>query len=399
MQICSVLYDIIDLMKTVAFSTDDTRYMARAIQIARQGLYSTHPNPRVGCVIVNDGSIVGEGWHQIAGQGHAEVNALVQAGEQSKGATAYVTLEPCSHFGRTPPCSQALIDAGISRVVGAMQDPNPLVSGNGYNLLREQGIEVSCGLLATESEQLNSGFIKRMSVGKPWVRVKSAMSADGRTAMASGESHWITGAGARQDVQRLRARSEAIITGIDSVLIDDPSLTVRPETWINDDEWPNILAEPIQPLRVILDSQLRTPATAKMLTLPGNTLIVCATENAPRQAALEAAGAEVLCLPNKEASTKVDLDALLTELASREVNDVLVETGATTAGAFVQQGLVDEWVLYMAPTLMGSDARPVLLMPGIDTMKNKLSLTMKEVKHVGDDLCIHYTIPCAVGKS
>ncbi|OUR89583.1 riboflavin biosynthesis protein RibD [Gammaproteobacteria bacterium 42_54_T18] len=386
-------------MKPSAFSTDDTRYMARAIQIARQGLYSTHPNPRVGCVVVNDGHIVGEGWHQVACQGHAEVNALAQAGDKSLGATAYVTLEPCSHFGRTPPCSQALIDAGISRVVGAMQDPNPLVSGNGFDMLREQGVDVSCGLLTTESEQLNPGFIKRMSVGKPWVRVKSAMSADGRTAMASGESQWITGAGARQDVQRLRARSEAIITGVDSVLIDDPSLTVRPETWANQDEWPNILAEPIQPLRVILDSQLRTPVTGKMLTLPGNTLIVCAVENKQRQAALEIAGAEVLCLPSKAKVPKVDLCALLAELARREVNEVLVETGATTAGAFVQQGLVDEWVLYMAPTLMGSDARPVLLMPGIDTMKNKLPLTMKGVKQVGDDLCIHYTIPCALGKS
>lgn len=385
-------------MKTVAFSTDDTRYMARAIQIARQGLYSSHPNPRVGCVIVNNGRIVGEGWHKIAGQGHAEVNALAQAGEQSKDATAYVTLEPCSHFGRTPPCSQALIDAGISRVVGAMQDPNPLVSGNGYNMLREQGIEVSCGLLTKESEQLNPGFIKRMSAGRPLVRVKSAMSADGRTAMASGESQWITGAGARQDVQRLRARSEAIITGVDSVLIDDPSLTVRPEVWTDQDEWPEVLNEPIQPLRVILDSQLRTPITAKMLALSGNTLIVCATENPQRQAALEAAGAEVLCLPDKEEAPKVDLRTLLAELARREVNEVLVETGATTAGAFVQQGLVDEWVLYMAPTLMGSDARPVLLMPGIDTMKNTLSLTMKEVKQVGNDLCIRYTIPCAVGK-
>ncbi len=384
-------------MKTVAFSTDDTRYMARAVQIARQGLYSSHPNPRVGCVIVNNGRIVGEGWHQIAGQGHAEVNALAKAGDKSRDATAYVTLEPCSHFGRTPPCSQALIDAGISRVVGAMQDPNPLVSGNGYNMLREQGIEVSCGLLAAESEQLNPGFIKRMSVGRPLVRVKSAMSADGRTAMASGESQWITGAGARQDVQRLRARSEAIITGVDSVLIDDPSLTVRPEAWTQG-EWPDVLNEPIQPLRVILDSQLRTPVTAKMLSVPGNTLIVCATENPQRQAALEAVGAEVLCLPDKEKVPKVDLCSLLVELARREVNEVLVETGATTAGAFVQQGLADEWVVYMAPTLMGSDARPVLLMQGIDTMKNKLSLTMKEVKQVGNDLCIHYTIPCAVGK-
>ncbi|PCJ42467.1 MAG: riboflavin biosynthesis protein RibD [Moraxellaceae bacterium] len=393
-------------MKTQAFSTDDTRYMAQAIQIARQGLYTTHPNPRVGCVIVADGQIIGEGWHQIAGQGHAEVNALAQAGERARGATAYVTLEPCSHFGRTPPCSQALIDAGLARVVSAMQDPNPLVSGNGHHMLQAQGIAVACGLLADEAQQLNPGFVKRMSTGLPWVRVKSAMSADGRTAMASGESQWITGSGARQDVQRLRARSEAIITGIESVIIDDPSLTVRPESWppysgFNADsadvsntqyQWPVILEQPIQPLRVVLDSHLRLPRTAKMLSLPGNTLVVCAEEHQTKREALEAAGAEVLCLPQDGKQGRVDLLALLKELAQRDVNEVLVETGATTAGAFVQQGLVDEWVLYMAPTLMGSDARPVLLMPGIHTMKDKIHLTLKQVKQVGDDVCLTYSL-------
>lgn len=378
-------------MNPSAFSTDDTRYMALAIQIARQGLYTTHPNPRVGCVIVRDNQIVGEGWHQVAGQGHAEVNALKQAGESARGATAYVTLEPCSHFGRTPPCSQALIDAGVSRVVSAMQDPNPLVSGNGHELLRQQGIEVDCGLLTDDAEQLNPGFIKRMSVGLPWVRVKSAMSVDGRTAMASGESQWITGPAAREDVQRLRARSEAIITGVDSVVIDDPSLTVRLESFAICPLEIAPLENPIQPLRVILDSQLRTPPTAKMLTLPGKTLVVCAEDIPARRQVLEVAGAEVLCLPRSEDKPGVDLQALLKNLAQREVNEVLVETGATTAGAFMQQGLVDEWVLYMAPTLMGSDARPVLLMPGIDTMNNKILLSMKQVKQVGDDLCIVYT--------
>ncbi|OUS26715.1 riboflavin biosynthesis protein RibD [Gammaproteobacteria bacterium 45_16_T64] len=376
-------------MTSSTFSSDDTRHMARAIQIARQGLFTTHPNPRVGCVIVKNDDVIGEGWHKVAGQGHAEVNALAQAGGEAKGATAYVTLEPCSHFGRTPPCSQALIDAGISRVISAMEDPNPKVSGNGHRMLMAQGIEVSCGLLNEDAKQLNPGFIKRMTSQAPWVRVKSAMSVDGRTAMASGESQWITGPSARQDVQRLRARSEAIITGVQSVVIDDPSLTVRIEG----------LDPEQQPLRVVLDSQLRMPVSAKMLGLPGKTLVVCAVQHPERQQALEIAGAEVLCLPgsriNGEIYPKVDLAALLSELASREVNEVLVETGATTAGAFMQQGLVDEWVLYMAPTLMGSDARPVLSMPGINTMGDKIPLTMTQVTQIGGDLRITYAAPSA----
>ncbi|MDX1693070.1 MAG: bifunctional diaminohydroxyphosphoribosylaminopyrimidine deaminase/5-amino-6-(5-phosphoribosylamino)uracil reductase RibD [Ketobacteraceae bacterium] len=368
----------------------DGAFMARAIRLAWQGLYTCHPNPRVGCVLVKDGEIVGEGWHQIAGQGHAEVIALDQAGARAKGATAYVSLEPCSHFGKTPPCADALIKAGVGRVVSAIEDPNPRVGGTGHLKLLEAGIPVSCGLMEAEATAVNPGFIKRMKTGLPWVWMKTAMSVDGRTAMANGESQWITGPDARRDVQRLRARTEAIIMGVDTVMLDDPSYTVRPDSWQDSDacshQWPEGFS-PVQPLRVVLDSRLRMLPTANMLSLPGETWVVCATEDKGQKTELEAAGAKVLCFPNPDGL--VDLEALLRHLGQADVNEVLVESGAVTAGAFVREGLVDEWWVYMAPSIMGCTARPVLDLH-LHTMAEKRLLELKDMRQIGGDIRLRY---------
>lgn len=358
-------------------------YMARAIVLAKQGLYSTAPNPRVGCVLVKDGRIVGEGFHVRAGEGHAEVNALRAAAEQARGATAYVTLEPCSHFGRTPPCADGLINAGVSEVICAMQDPNPLVAGNGFNKLRAAGITVHSGVLEEQARALNPGFIKRMQTGLPFVRIKMASSLDGRTAMQSGESQWITGPAARADVQKFRARSSAIICGVDSVVLDDPALTVRAaELKLSAEE----AAPAQQPLRVVLDSQGRMPVSAKLLQQAGHTLLVGITgrEYAP------IANAERICLA-ADASGRVDLNALLLELAKRQCNEVLVETGATLAGAFIDAGLCDEIVHYMAPCLMGSAARPVFALP-FNTMAERLLVQIQDVRQVGTDVRFTYSV-------
>jgi len=355
--------------------------MARAIQLADQGRYTTQPNPRVGCVIVRDGEMVGEGFHVRAGEGHAEVNALRMAGDLARGATAYVTLEPCSHYGRTPPCAEGLKAAGVVRVVSAMVDPNPQVAGRGIGILQDAGIVAEQGLLEADSRALNPGFIKRMEQGLPYVRVKTACSLDGRTAMQSGESQWITGPAARSDVQRLRAQSSAIVTGVDSILHDDSSLTVRAaELQLeNADE---IVAK--QPLRVVLDSQLRIPTTAKILKQPGRTLIVTLSTDQTRIAELKSAGAEVLVQPSEHG--RIDLDVLLRHLAKDEqCNELLVETGATLAGAFVASGLVDELVVYQAMTLMGSDARPAYALPFTE-MKEQRRLQLLDSRMVGDDL-------------
>lgn len=369
--------------------------MAEAIRLAWRGLYTTHPNPRVGCVIVQDGVVVGRGWHQVAGQGHAEVNALREAGAAARGATVYVSLEPCSHYGKTPPCANALIEAGVARVISAMEDPNPRVSGSGHRLLQAAGIETASGLLEAEARRINPGFYKRMQGGLPWVTLKSAMSVDGRIAMASGESQWITGAAARADVQRLRARVEAIVTGVDTVIHDDPALTVRPDLWpaavAGDDRlagwsWPTGI-EPIQPLRVIVDSHLRTPPTAALLRAPGRTLIACLEGHEARARALAAAGAELLRLPARQG--RVDLEALLRALAARDVNEILVESGGRLAGAFVQAGLVDQWVCYMAPKLLGSSAQPVLTL-SLDTMAQAHALQLTELRQIGEDIRMTY---------
>jgi diaminohydroxyphosphoribosylaminopyrimidine deaminase/5-amino-6-(5-phosphoribosylamino)uracil reductase len=355
------------------FSVDDHRLMARALRLAEQGLYTADPNPRVGCVIVRDGEIVGQGWHRAAGEPHAEVHALAEAGERAAGARAYVTLEPCSHHGRTPPCADALVEAGVGQVVVAMQDPNPRVAGEGLARLRQAGIETRVGLMQAEAEALNPGFVRRMSTGRPYVRLKMAMSLDGRTAMASGESQWITGAQAREDVHRLRARSSAIVTGIGTVLADDPSLNAR----LGED------TDVHQPLRIVLDPRLSMPESARMLQLPGRTVVATASDDTEQHERLQAAGAEVLFIPSRP--DVVDLTALLEELARREINEVLVETGATLGGAVLQAGIIDELVLYMAPKLMGDGARGLFRLPGLDTMAQAVELDIRDIRAVGRD--------------
>lgn len=356
----------------------DQQFMARAIALAAEGLYTTSPNPRVGCVLVRDGNIIGEGFHHYAGEAHAEVNAINQALD-ARGATAYVSLEPCSHTGKTPPCADALVEAGVSRVVAAMLDPNPLVAGKGLERLTAAGIVVASGVLEAQARELNPGFIKRMETGMPLVRVKMAMSLDGRTAMASGESQWITGAQARSDVQRLRARSCAIVTGIETVLADDAALTVRPaELGLENAE----LITRRQPLRVLVDSALRVPLDAKILAGPGPRLVVSAHNDFEVEARLAEKGAEHLVLAT--ADGQVDLAALLSLLAERQCNEILVEAGATLAGAFWQRGLVDELIVYMAPSLMGSKAKPLMVLP-FDTMAQQQRLEIESITPVGDD--------------
>ena len=348
--------------------------MARALRLAERGLMTAAPNPRVGCVLVSAGEVVGEGWHERAGQPHAEIHALQQAGAQASGATAYVTLEPCCHQGRTPPCTQALIAAGITRVVAAMEDPNPHVAGKGLSALRAAGIEAAAGLLADAAEQLNAGFVMRMRQGRPRVRCKLAMSIDGRTAMASGESRWITGDAARADVHRLRGRSDAIMTGIGTVLADDPSLTLRIDGQ-HEDAW--------QPLRVILDSKLRIPPGAKLLDLPGETLIITGVADAENEARLTRTGVRIAMLPLQHG--QLELAAVLQHLGTLQINEVHLEAGATLCGAMLQAGLVDELVIYMAPHLMGDAARGLFALPGLEQMAQRVKLTITDIRAVGDD--------------
>jgi diaminohydroxyphosphoribosylaminopyrimidine deaminase/5-amino-6-(5-phosphoribosylamino)uracil reductase len=348
--------------------------MNRALRLAQHGLMSAAPNPRVGCVLVRDDEVVGEGWHERAGQPHAEINALQQAGSRATGATAYVTLEPCCHQGRTPPCTDALIAAGVTRVVAAMEDPNPQVAGQGLTALRAAGIDATAGLLAAAAEQLNAGFIMRMRQGRPWLRCKLAMSVDGRTAMASGESCWITGDAARADVHRLRGRSDAIMTGIGTVLADDPSLTVRIDGLAEDFQ---------QPLRVVLDSNLRTPPDAKLLDLPGETLIFTGAVDADNEARLTRSGIRIVTLPMQDG--KLDLPAVLQYLGMLQINEVHLEAGATLCGAMLQAGLVDELVIYMAPHLMGEAARGLFSLPGLEQMAQRIKLSISDVRAVGDD--------------
>lgn len=363
----------------------DLRRMARAIQLAERGLYTTDPNPRVGCVLTKAGRIIGEGWHRRAGEPHAERLAIDAAGEAARGATAYVTLEPCCHHGRTPPCTDALLAAGISRLVVGMEDPNPLVRGRGLDRMRAAGVEVVTGVLEGPCRSLNPGFDKRMRLGLPYVRLKLAASLDGRTALANGESQWITSQAARTDVQWLRARSSAIVTGIGTLLADDPSLNVR----LAPSAVPALEAgEPVrQPLRVILDSALRLPVSAKMLSLPGATLVATCAQEPRRIAAATSAGAEVWSGPSA-ANGRVDLEALLRYLAEREINEVLIEAGPTLAGTAVQQRLVDEIVLYLAPHLMGSDARGLFNIGPLASMSERVPLELLDLRQIGPDLRI-----------
>ncbi len=354
-------------------NADDARWMAEALRLAERGLYGTSPNPRVGCVLVRDGKVVGRGWHQKAGEPHAEVYALREANEAARGATAYVTLEPCSHFGRTPPCADALISAGVMRVVVAMADPNPLVSGKGAARLRAAGIEVEVGLMEAAARELNAGFISRMTRGLPLVRSKIGMSLDGRTALANGVSQWITGADARRDVQHWRARSCAVLTGINTILADDAQLNVRD------------IAVERQPLRVVVDSQLRLPPDAKILQ-GGATLIYTTIKNSLKINELESCGAAVVTLP--DSNGQVDLSAMLRDLAQRGCNEVLVEAGALLNGALLRAGLVDELLLYVAPQLLGDAARGIAALGELTALSQRVDLKWNDVRQVGNDLRI-----------
>lgn len=355
------------------FSASDYTYMAQALRLAEKGLYSTSPNPRVGCVLVRDHRVVGSGWHERAGAPHAEINALAAAGEEARGATAYLTLEPCSHHGRTPPCVDALIKAGVARLVAAMEDPNPLVSGKGNAKLRDAGIEVQTGLMAAASEALNIGFIARMSRGRPWVRIKIAASLDGKTALNNGASQWITSEAARRDGHRLRARSCAIMTGIGSVLADNPRLTVRH------------LETSRQPLRVVVDRRLEIPVEARLLRGAGE-LVFTATASEGTIGALHEVGARVIVLPDQ--NDNVDLDAMMRKLADFEINEVLVEAGWRLNGALINAGLVDELVIYLAPYLIGDAARGMLKLPELADLQGKRTLSIEDMRRVGPDIRI-----------
>lgn len=357
----------------MSFSSVDHSMMARALQLAEQGLWTTSPNPRVGCVLLREGWIVGEGWHEKAGQPHAEVHALRAAGPKARGATAYVTLEPCSHHGRTPPCAEALIAAGVSRVVVAMVDPNPLVAGKGLALLQAAGIATAQGLLENEARELNIGFVARMTRGRPWLRLKTAASLDGKTALNNGVSQWITGPEARRDGHRWRARACAILTGIGTVRDDDPQLLVRDVETTR------------QPLRVVLDSRLETPLTAKILH-GGPLLIAAAVDDTKKADLLRSTGAEVLILPN--AAGKVELKDLLEELARRGINEVHAEAGFKLNGSLLREGLVDELLLYLAPCLIGHAASGLFNLPELTTLEGKQGLNIRDVRQIGADIRI-----------
>ena len=355
------------------FSPDDHRYMARALELAGRGLYTATPNPRVGCVIVNNGVVSGEGWHERAGAPHAEANALAAAGQGARGATAYVSLEPCVHQGRTGPCTEALIKAGVARVVAAMPDPNPLVSGKGSARLQQSGIAVETGLLADQARELNLGFVSRMTRGLPWVRLKVAASLDGKTALANGRSQWITGEEARRDGHHWRARACAVLTGAGTVRDDDPRLTVRDVPTTR------------QPLRVVVDSKLETPPAAKILE-GGGVLVAAAREDKAKIATLKAKGAEVIVMPNREG--KVELGDLFRELARREINEVHVEAGFRLNGSLVREGFVDELLVYLAPSIIGDKAQGMFELPEITELAGRRQLVVSELRAIGSDIRI-----------
>ncbi|CAG9264867.1 Diaminohydroxyphosphoribosylaminopyrimidine deaminase / 5-amino-6-(5-phosphoribosylamino)uracil reductase [Paraburkholderia unamae] len=361
------------------FSQSDFVHMERALALAQRGLYTTDPNPRVGCVLVKDGVVIGEGFTQPAGQDHAEIQAMKDArarGHDLRGATAYVTLEPCSHFGRTPPCASALIDAKVARVIAAMEDPNPLVSGRGLSILRDAGIDVRCGLLAHEARELNIGFVSRMTRKRPWVRMKVAASLDGRTGLPSGESQWITGEAARADGHAWRARASAILTGIGTVKEDDPRMTVR------------AVDTPRQPRRVLIDSRLDASPLAQIF-VGAPTLVFCAAldaANEERAEALRARGAEIVALGNEHG--KVDLPAMLGELAARGVNELHVEAGYKLNGSLLREGCVDELLVYVAPSLLGTNALGMIDIAAPTTLEGRTRLAFHSVDRLGNDLRI-----------
>ncbi|WP_018411874.1 bifunctional diaminohydroxyphosphoribosylaminopyrimidine deaminase/5-amino-6-(5-phosphoribosylamino)uracil reductase RibD [Methyloversatilis thermotolerans] len=351
----------------------DAHFMARALRLAARGLWTTTPNPRVGCVLVRDGHIVGEGWHERAGEPHAEVHALRAAGEAARGATAYVTLEPCSHHGRTPPCADALLAAGVSRVVAAMRDPNPLVSGRGLDRLAAAGIATDCGVLEADARELNIGFVSRMTRGLPWVRLKTASSLDGVTALDNGVSQWITGPQARRDGHRWRARACAVLSGIGTVLADDPAMTVRE------------VDTPRQPLRIIVDARLQLPVGARLFQdiERAPLLVVCAGDDAEQARRLREAGAELMVLPNE--AGKVDLPAMFRALAARGLNEIHVEAGHKLNGSLLREGCVDEVLMYFAPALLGRGMGLFNLGP-FDTLDRKLRIDVRDMRKVGSDI-------------
>jgi diaminohydroxyphosphoribosylaminopyrimidine deaminase / 5-amino-6-(5-phosphoribosylamino)uracil reductase len=355
------------------FSAADHEHMGRALELAGRGLYTATPNPRVGCVVVAGGAVVGEGWHEKAGLPHAEVLALRAAGDRAGGATLYLNLEPCSHHGRTPPCVDAIISAGVKRVVVAMEDPNPKVAGTGFAKLRAAGIAIEQGLEEDEARELNIGFVARMTRGRPWVRMKIAASLDGRTALANGKSQWITGEAARADGHRFRARACAILTGYGTVRDDDPQLNVRD------------VATPRQPLKIVVDSKFETSPTVRLLR-EGMTLVVGAVNDKKKIDGLKTAGAETILIPNAEA--KVELFKLMQELARRELNEIHVEAGTKLNGSLLQAGVVDELLVYLAPSVIGDSGRGMFNLPVLTALSQRTSLVIREVERIGEDLRI-----------
>jgi diaminohydroxyphosphoribosylaminopyrimidine deaminase / 5-amino-6-(5-phosphoribosylamino)uracil reductase len=347
--------------------------MAQALRLAEKGLDTTSPNPRVGCVIVRDGQVVGTGWHERAGKPHAEVNALRAAGAAARGATVYLTLEPCSHHGRTPPCAEALVEAGVAKVIVAMQDPNPLVAGKGYALLKEAGIEVQAGLMEAEATALNIGFVSRMTRNRPWVRMKIAASLDGKTALNNGASQWITGEAARRDGHRMRARSCAILTGIGTVLADNPELSVRH------------VETSRQPLRVVVDSRLDIPLDARLLRGAGE-LVFTANSSEGKIMALHDVGARAIVVPDSDSGNRVDLTGMMRMLADFEINEVMVEAGRTLNGALIAAGLVDELVIYLAPYLIGDEAQGMLKLTELTDLSKKRRLEIRDIRMMGPDI-------------
>jgi diaminohydroxyphosphoribosylaminopyrimidine deaminase/5-amino-6-(5-phosphoribosylamino)uracil reductase len=351
---------------------DDEKFMARAIKLAQKGLFTCHPNPAVGCVIVNDNVIVGEGWHDFAGQPHAEINAIKAAGKRSAGATMYVTLEPCCHHGKTPPCTRAIIKSGIQRVVVAIEDPNPMVNRGGISELQRAGIDVLCGMCKSDARKLNRGFFKRISTGVPWVTLKTAISLDGKTAMQSGESQWITSEAARRDAHKLRAGSSAVLTGVGTVLRDDPSMTVRLD------------GVQRQPARIILDTNLSTPMDARIFDGKGTVYILTTDPEKDAMESYPAKGVEIInCISS---AGRIDLHQVMKELGSREMNSVLLEAGPRLNGSMLECGLVDELVVYMSPDMLGSDARGMFSIPGIENLSDRVGMEFQGAVMVGRDL-------------
>ena len=389
----------------------DHEFLERAIALARRGIFTAHPNPRVGCVLARDGKIVGEGWHRRAGEAHAEVRALRDAGLRARGSTAYVSLEPCCHHGRTPPCTSALIEAGVVRVVAAVQDPDPRVAGRGLERLRAAGIEAEttdCPEIARAAIEINAGFFRRAAGGRPFVRLKLAASLDGRTALPDGTSRWITGEAARRDVQRWRARAGALLTGSGTVLDDDPRLTIRPTELDCADPGagPEAPPDPDRLLRVVLDSRLRTPPGAALFASPAPVLVATDSEAGARSARasrLRGAGAEVLAVGSTGSgaggagSDRVDLHALFRLLGERAINEVLVECGPTLAGTLVEGGLVDELLVYLAPTLLGSGSRPLLEIPAPADMASRAALRILASDRIGGDVRVRAAFGDPVG--